>query len=108
MPKKGKEIVTVRRQSTKDRYGNRVLGEVVGQLKRCIVYPRASSEDSDRGIVAIDGQNVWAPSPLKIDVYATDDVEIRGELHSIEGKPGDWRKSGKRLGLLFQTERYGA
>lgn len=108
MPKKGKETVVVRRQATKDRYGNRVPGAVVGELKRCLVYPRASTENAERGTVAIDGQNVWAPVPIRIEVLATDEVEVRGELQSIEGKPGDWHKNGKRLGLLFQTMKYGA
>ena len=108
MPKKGKETVVVHRQATKDRYGDRVLGPVVGELKYCKVWPRASSEDSDRGTIAIDGLNIWAPQPITLDLLATDEVEVRGDIHSIEGAPGDWRKNGKALGLLFQTMRYGA
>lgn len=109
MPKRGTEVVTVRRQATKDRYGNRVPGEVVGALRRCITYPRASTEDADRGTVSIDGLTVWAPAPLSTDLKATDDVEIDGDLYSVEGTPGAWKraKNGRTMGLLFQTMRYG-
>ena len=108
MPKQGTETVVVRRASTRNRNGDRVLGEVVGELTRCIIWPRSSTETANRGIVAIDGHNVWAPSPVTLDVRATDEVEVRGETYQIEGKPGDWRKpNGIEQGLLFQTKQYG-
>jgi hypothetical protein len=84
-----------------------VPGAVVGDLTRCIVWPRSSTEDANRGRVGIDGYHIWAPDPQVVTPEATDVVEVRGETHNIEGRPGDWRnKRGKKKGLLFEVSRY--
>lgn len=107
MAAKGVEDVLVRRAPTQDRLGDPVPGEVVGILENCIVWPRSTSENADRGRVTIEGQNVWVPAPVSIVPKASDVVEIRGEMHNIDGAVGDWRKkTGKRKGLLFATTRY--
>jgi uncharacterized protein YfaP (DUF2135 family) len=108
MPKRGTETVEIRRAPTKDRFGDIVPGAKVGDLKNCIVWPRSSSENSDRGIISIDGHHVWAPDPVDFDFSAEDVAVVRGNEEQVEGTPGDWRKaSGTKLGILFETKRYG-
>lgn len=106
MPK-GTEDVVVHRPSTVDRLGDRVPGEVVGTLERCIIFPRSTDETGGRGRITIDGQTVWAPAPNAVIPDSGDEVEIRGELYAIEGAVGDWRKRGRKKGLLFECRRYG-
>ena len=108
MAKRGTETVEVRRRPTKDPMGDPVPGEKVGDLTACIIWPRSSSEQAERGTVSIEGFNVWAPAPYAVTPKATDVVVVRGEEHEVEGVPGDWRtKRGRQQGLLFQTKRYG-
>lgn len=107
MAKKGKENITIQRRPEETRTGDRAPGEVAGVLRRCLVWPRASSEQADRGTVTIEGYNVWAPAPIAFEISSDDVVVVRGHEHEIEGVPGDWQKRGKMLGLLFQTKRYG-
>jgi len=45
MAKRGSENVSVQRQATTNSDGDKVPGEMVGVLKRCLIIPRASSED---------------------------------------------------------------
>ena len=108
MAAKGSELITVQRQPTVNSDGDKTPGEVVGVLKHCIVMPRASSENAERGIVSISGYSVWCPAPVNIDVKGSDVIVVRGHEHGVEGVVGDWRdKRGRRLGLLFQTKGYG-
>ena len=108
MAAKGSELITVQRQSTKNSDGDKTPGEVVGLLERCIVLPRASSENSDRGITGVKGYTVWAPQPVTFEVKASDVIVVRGEECGVDGAVQDWRnKRGRKLGLLFQTMRYG-
>lgn len=107
MAAKGTEEVVVRRAPTKDRLGDVVPGEVVGTLTRCIVWPRSSSEDSNRGIVTIEGLTVFVPAPVATMPLGSDVVEVRGQTHQIEGAVGDWRKkNGRKVGIMFETTRY--
>lgn len=108
MAAKGSELVSVQRAPSEDAFGDKQPGEMVGLLKRCIIMPRASRENAERGIVSIEGFTVWAPAPVTIEVLATDVIVVRGEEYGVDGVVGDWRnKRGKFLGLLFQTSRYG-
>lgn len=107
MTAKGTETVVVRKPPEEDRFGNKKPGAVVGSLERCIIWPRSSTEESNRGIVGVDGYHVWAPEPYAVTPDAADIVEIRGVSYNIEGQPGDWRnRRGKKKGLLFETSRY--
>ena len=108
MAAKGSETVLVRAKPIVNGDGDKTPGAVRGELKRCIILPRASSETAERGIVAIEGFTVWAPAPVLFTVLASDVMVIRGKEYGVEGAVGDWRnKRGKFLGLLFQTTRYG-
>lgn len=108
MAKKGSELVSVQRQATTNSDEDKVPGEMVGVLKNCIVMPRASSENADRGIRSIAGYTVFAPAPVAIEVRATDVIIVRGKEHGVDGVVGDWRnRRGKFVGLLFQTTGYG-
>jgi hypothetical protein len=108
MAAKGSELVSVQRQPTTNSDGDKAPGEMVGVLKRCIVMPRASRENAERGIVSIEGYTVWAPAPIDIEVRASDVIVVRGKEYGVDGVVGDWRnRRGKFVGLLFQTTRYG-
>jgi hypothetical protein len=108
MAAKGSELVSVQRQATTNSDGDKTPGEMVGVLRRCIVMPRASSENAERGIVSISGYSIWCPAPIPFEVKATDVIVVRGHEQGVEGVVGDWRnKKGKPMGILFQTKGYG-
>lgn len=101
MPK-GSETITVVRKPRPDRLKPVVSAEARFDIADCIVWPRASFEDG-KGWVQVDGYSVFAPPGS--DVVATDQVICRGVLHSVEGKPGDFRnKAGRPKGLLITLE----
>jgi len=108
MAAKGSELVSVQRQASPNSFGDKEPGAMVGVLTRCIVMPRASSENAARGIVSISGYTIWCPAPIPFEVRATDVIVVRGHEQGVEGVVGDWRnKRGKALGILFQTKGYG-
>jgi hypothetical protein len=108
MPAKGTELVSVQAAGDTNGDGDPIPGEMRGVLKRCIVMPRASRENAERGIVSIEGYTIWAPAPITFPVLASDVIVVRGKELGVDGVVGDWRnKRGKFLGLLFQTTRYG-
>lgn len=107
MAKRGNETVVISRAPTIDRLGDKVPGSVVGSLTSCIVWPRESTEDANRGVIILDGYTVWAPAPIAIEVRATDTVALRGKDWNIEGVPGDFRKNGRKLGLMLMLKRSG-
>jgi hypothetical protein len=91
MAAKGTETAEVFAAPMRDRVNNVTPGAKKGDLKRCIVIPRSSDENAERGTVIIEGYTVWAPAPVAIEVTALDVVKVRGKQWSIEGVPGDWR-----------------
>lgn len=122
MAKRGTETVVVRRAasggSDDDFYGDTVLPPTgVAVLDACIIWPRASSASSERGITTISGLHIFVPhdalewSPL----VAEADRELRGEdlilaRHRewrVDGDVGDWRKkTGNQIGYLFEVVRW--
>lgn len=115
MPAKGVEELVIRREQ-RDRYGD-VIGEVaVAYQAQAILWPRASIETSDRGVVTIeglhvfvpDGQTTWAPgvAPEDQEIRPTDVITARYESWEIDGAVGDWRKKrGNKVGLLYEVKR---
>jgi hypothetical protein len=107
MAARGTESVVVKRPPTPSRLGDPTTGAVVGTLENCIVWPRSSTENADRGIVGMEGFHIWAPAPTAVVPDSSDVVEVRGATYNIEGTPGDWRtKRGRQKGLLFEVGRY--
>lgn len=107
MAAKGTETVEVFEKGTRDRLNNVVDGPKKGDLKRCIIFPRETSEDSNRGTITIEGYTVWAPAPIAIPLSSTDTVVARGRRWSVEGVPGDWRsKRGKKLGVMLTLQKF--
>lgn len=70
-------------------------------VDKCFVIPRASNE-AEGGWVQISGYTVVAPGDT--DVRADDLVDVRGERHSVIGKPGLYRK-GRKSYLFITTQR---
>lgn len=103
MPK-GTETVTVVRKPRVDKLKPTPAVEERFDIEKCIVWPRASHEEG-KGWVQIEGYNVFAPPGS--DIVADDQVICRGEIHSVDGKPGDYQKNGKGKGLLVTLERVG-
>jgi len=115
MAAKGKEEVILVRPGEVDRNGD-PTGDAttLGIFEQCIVWPRVSTEVSERGTVITEGYNVWIPwagdNRLTLDevmgVEATDVVVIRGEEWQVEGTPADQRTmKSKRLGIQMVTKR---
>lgn len=123
MPKKGSETIAIRRAAdrsgTADDYysDNEAPTEGVGAATRCILWPRASSSESERGTHTIAGLHVFVP-PDEIawdpnlpederELRPEDRVTARGEDWRLDGDVGDWRKrTGNRVGFLFELRRW--
>lgn len=118
MPAEGTETVEVYRAGgPPDRYGQTPPGTLVATLRDCIVWPRASSDRSDRGITTTEGHNIWVPDgrvtwsesvPVPDrEIKPSDEVWVRGSKEAIDGQVGDWRKkNGMRKGYLFETKTW--
>lgn len=102
---RGTEVVTVLRQQ-RDENGDLTGTVTETELANCLVWPRSTTEDNERGIVPISGYGVWVQG--EPDVRADDRVEARGEVYQVEGVPARHRKfSGAQWGTLFMLERVG-
>lgn len=115
MPAKGTEELVVRR-GVKDRYGDITDEVAVAYQAQAILWPRASTESGDRGIVTVEGfhvfvpagQTTWAPFVPESEraILPTDNVTARDGSWEIDGAVGDWRKkTGNRVGLLYEVKR---
>lgn len=125
MAKRGTEQVLIKRQvstgSDDDFYGDTSTQlEVVATLEACIIWPRASSADSERGVTTISGLHIFVPPdeiyweasvPLaQQELTGEDHVIARGADWQLDGDAGDWRKpkTGMRIGWLFEVRRWSA
>ena len=121
MAKKGAETATVRREMSSDQgdfYGDTdVVERGIAVLDKCIVWPRASSSDSGRGVTTIEGLHIFVPHDevfwdptLPVDeqeLLPDDKVTVRGKDWMLDGAVGDWRKKrGNRVGYLFEVRRW--
>lgn len=88
---RGAETVTVIRKPRVDRLGTSTEPTLEFEIKDCLLWPRASLEDG-KGWVQVAGYGILFPPGT--DIRATDQVRARGELHAVEGKPGDYGKKG--------------
>lgn len=86
------EVVTRLRPGppTTDSQGNEVPGpDIRLDIEKCAVAPRLQGDVTEGGRQGvIVGTTVYFPSGA--DVLATDRLEVRGEVHTIEGDPGRW------------------
>lgn len=97
MPKK--ETIRIRPGRPTDRF-NDPIGPVPEwvDIPGATVVPRTSTEDEQRGPVIISGfMVVVGPA---VAVRHTDELEIRGKIHQIDGEIGDY---GRRK--IFYTKR---
>ena len=77
-------------------------------VKNCIIWPRRSSEDNDRGSVIIEGFNVYLPPGSRVP-KAVDKIVARGKTWEVEGVPGQFvSPSGRDKGTLVVLKRVGA
>ena len=89
-----------------DRYGDPVGSPSRTTLPGCAVAPRTSSDVTDRGRQGvIVGMTLYAPHGT--DLLHTDQVEVDGVLHDIDGEPGSWVNpfSGWRAGVEVALKR---
>lgn len=105
MAAKGSEVVTVSALGTRDRVGDLTPGAAKFTRQDAVIWPRTSTEDASRGEVVIDGLNIFLPGEMPAEVLASDIVEARGKKWAIDGVPGDYRKKGRKLGLLIVVKR---
>jgi hypothetical protein len=87
------ETVTILRpgtSTTTDVYGNPVPGaDTRTDVTGCLVAPRLQGDATEAGRQGvIIGTTVYFPTGT--EVRATDRLEVRGEVHLIEGDPGWW------------------
>jgi hypothetical protein len=87
------ETVTILRPgaSTTDDRGDPIPGaDTRTDVAGCLVAPRLQGDALDVGRQGvIVGTTVYFPTGT--DVRATDRLEVRGEVHMIEGDPGWWK-----------------
>ena len=102
-----KEPIRVRPQRELDRF-NDPIGPVPQwrTIPGAVVVPRNSQDYEQRGAIVIKGFMVALPSVVsdvdgqRVTLHDTDEFEIRGEVHQVEGAIGDY---GRRV--IFYTER---
>jgi hypothetical protein len=102
---RGRETVGVKRK-TEDWQGDGQW-ELVGELKQCQLWPRSSTEQSDRGRINIEGWNVYAPPGQTVIPTAGDALVIRGEELQIVGSPAEWDMKSRDKGMTLVASRTG-
>jgi len=123
MVAKGSETATIRRKGQGDADDDfydeprEELMHGVAVLDRCVVWPRASSSDSGRGVTTIEGLHIFVPHSevfwdpalpeAEQELRPEDQVFVRGKAWQLDGAVGDWRKKrGNRVGFLFEVVRW--
>lgn len=102
-----KETIRLRPGRELDRFNDPVGPEPAWHsVPGAIVVPRNSQEYEQRGPIIIAGYMIALPPVIKdtsgttLDLTDTWEVEVRGDVHQIEGAIGDY---GKRI--IFYTQR---
>jgi hypothetical protein len=90
---------------SQDRYGNDIPGATTRyEIDDCLVAPRLAGDAGEGGRQGvIVGTTVYFPKGT--DVRASDQLEVRGETHTIEGDPGWWRGAPGRWDVEVATRR---
>ena len=101
MPR-GAETVRVVRKPKVDKLKPSTATATEFDVDNCHVLPRSSNEQ-EYGWVQIEGFTVVAPGDA--DIREHDQLQVRDELHSVIGKPGQYRKGGRPVALMVTTER---
>lgn len=104
----GETITVLRPGSTTDRYDNVVADWTAPtrtDITGCAVAPRSTSEENIGRQAVIIGLTVYTPAGA--DIRPSDRVEVRGDVHEVDGEIGDWRNpfTGTRPGLEVQLKR---
>ena len=105
---RGNEVIHVKRPAPVDWQGDPPGDPQEFDIPGCQLWPRSSTEDSDRGRVIIEGWNCFIPPRSANSVYATDTVVVRGEEYSVVGVPGVYDLKGKDKGMIVVLSRTGA
>lgn len=71
-----------------DQNGDPIGADGAPRTEQAVVWPRTSTEDSDRGVVIIQGLNLKLPAGDPIT--AIDVVTARGKNWEVEGQPGEY------------------
>lgn len=99
---RGKETVKVIRKPKVDKAKPASGPTAEFDVDGCHVIPRASNE-SGGGWIQINGYTIVAPGDP--GVHADDQVMVRGELHSVIGKPGVFFKGRRAKNTLITTQK---
>lgn len=101
------ETVTILRPGTPtvDAQGNDVPGaDTSTAVAGCMVAPRLQGDATEAGRQGvIIGTTVYFPKGT--DVRATDRLNVRGEVHTIEGDPGYWPEAPGAFDVEVATRR---
>lgn len=104
---RGNEVVHVKRPAPPDWQGDPSGPPQEFDIPYCQLWPRTSTEASDRGRIIIEGWNVYIPPRSANSIFATDTVVIRGEEFSVVGVPGAYDLKGKDKGMIAVVSRTG-
>lgn len=102
MAKKGSETVWLIHKEKSDRLKPTTSTATEFELDGVDVIPRASNE-AERGWVQLSGFTVVVYED--IDISPDAQMRVRGELYSVIGEPGVFRKRGRLKGILVTVER---
>lgn len=104
------ETVTILRpgaSTTVDVYGNDIpAADARIDLADCLVEPRPEGDANEGGRQGvIIGAFVYVPKTRPTDPRSTDRLEVRGEVHTIEGDPGWWNGAPGGRDTVVVTKR---
>lgn len=102
-----KETVLMRPAGRRDRFNDPIAEPVLwSEVPGATCVPRNSSEDEARGPIVIAGFMVAMNAPVRdkfgvlVPLAHDWEVQIRGEVHQIEGDVGDYGRK-----IIFYTLR---
>lgn len=96
------ETVTVVRPPGKDAFGDRLPGAATEfEVQGCLFAPGPSKEAAFAANTVDTDGTIYGPPGM--DIVATDQVRVRGDLYTVEGKPQAWGTSGVVVAVRLVT-----
>jgi hypothetical protein len=104
---RGSETIQVIPAAGRDEWGDPLPAAPPQTIRGCTVIPRRTNSP-ERGLVFIDGYEVFAPPVAAARaVTARDTIHVRGEDFQVEGTPGEYVKAGTVRAVQMFLKRVG-
>lgn len=105
----GETVTRLRAPLVTDRYGSQVrdwANATRTDIPGGGLAPRPAGEEDGQGREGVIIGWTWF-APAGTDILATDRVEVRGEVHQVDGEPADWRSpfTGWHPGIAVNLRR---